>query len=458
MISMESNACDASAPLNRRDFVRLGLAAGAGLSVLGMASAEDAATQEVPPFFFAPPMERVRIGFVGVGNMGSNHLNNLLKLEGVEIKAVCDIVEEKVTRAQDTVEAAGHPRPTGYSQGERDFERLCAEEDLDLVYTATPHKLHVPVCIAAMENGKHAATEVPAAITLEECWQLVETAEAKRKHCIMMENCCYGRTEMAVLNMVRRGVLGDLLHAECGYLHDVRDIYLQLSPGREWFQENPLTRNGNLYPTHGLGPVAQCMNINRGDQFSHLVSMSSPGVGLAAYAREKTPEGDPRRDLAFKSGDVNTVLIQTQLGRTITVMYNCNNPRPYSRINLVQGTRGIVDGYPDRVHIEGVSPAHEWEPMEAYYAKYDARLWREQGETVTQYGHGGMDFLEDMRLVHCLRQGLPTDQDVYDAAAWSVIGPLSERSVAGRAAVTDVPDFTRGRWRERPHLEVPGGV
>ena len=200
------------------------------------------------------------------------------------------------------------------------------------------------------------------------------------------------------------------------------------------------------------------MNINRGDQFSHLVSMSSPGLGLAQYAKEKLPADDPRQDLKFKSGDVNTVLIQTQLGRTITVLYNCNNPRPYTRINLVQGTRGIVQGYPDRVHIEGVSPDHEWEEMEAYYDRYDAKLWRDQGDTVIRYGHGGMDFLEDMRLIACLRAGLPTDQDVYDAAAWSAIGPLSDRSVAGRAAVTDVPDFTRGRWRDRAPLEVPGEV
>lgn len=451
------NSMDAKAP-NRRDFVRIGVAAGAAWSLLGKAAHTVSAQGETPAFFTAPPMERVRVGFVGVGSMGTNHIGNLLKLEGVEIKAVCDILEERVTRIQDMVVAAGQQRPEGYSRGDRDFERMCAEQELDLVYTATPHKWHVPVCVAAMENGKHAATEVPAAITLEGCWQLVETAEARGKHCVMMENCCYGRTEMAVLNMVRKGVLGELLHAECGYLHDVRDLYLQMAPGREWFQENPLTRNGNLYPTHGLGPVAQCMNINRGDQFSHLVSMSSPGLGLAEYAREKLPEGDPRRDLVFKSGDVNTVLIQTHLGRTITVMYNCNNPRPYSRVNLVQGTRGIVQGYPDRVYIDGVSPAHEWESMEAYYEKYDAKLWRDQGAMVTQYGHGGMDFLEDMRLIESLRGGLPTDQDVYDAVAWSSIGPLSERSVAGRAAVTDVPDFTRGRWRERPQIEVPGGA
>lgn len=444
--------------LNRRDFVRLGVAAGAGLSLAGAAAAQTAAPEAAatPHFFAAPPLERVRIGFVGVGNMGTNHLNNLVKLEGVDIKAVCDIVEERTVRAQDLVEAAGQPRPAGYSGGERDFERLCAEQDVDVVYTATPWKWHTPVCVAAMENGKHAITEVPAAVTLEECWQLVDTAEAKQKHCIMMENCCYGRTEMAVLNMVRQGVLGELLHGECGYLHDIRDLFMQMTPGREWFQENALLRNGNLYPTHGLGPVAQCMNINRGDQFSHLVSMSSPGLCLGAYAREKLPEGDPRREMAFKSGDVNTVLVQTQLGRTISIVYSCNSPRPYSRINMVQGTRGIVEGYPDRVYIDGVSPAHEWELMEAYYAKYDAKLWREQGATVTQYGHGGMDFLEDMRLITCLRAGTPTDQDVYDAAAWSCMGPLSERSVAGRGAVTDVPDFTRGRWRERPQLEVPG--
>lgn len=444
--------------VNRRDFVKLGIAAGAGLSLVSASGfAAQPGTDEMP-FFAAPPMEQVRIGFVGVGNMGMNHLRNLVRIEGVEITAVCDIVEEKVLRAQDLVETAGQARPTGYSRGDRDFVRLCAAEDLDLVYTATPWEWHVPVCVAAMEHGKHAATEVPAAVTLEECWQLVEMAESLNKHCIMMENCCYGHTEMTVLNMVRRGLLGDILHGECGYLHDIRSIFLGAQGGREWFQAHALNRDGSLYTTHGIGPVAQCMNINRGDQFAFLVSMSSKGLGLGAYARENLPEEDPRRALQFKSGDVNTTLVRTQQGRTLTVVYNCNNPRPYSRINLVQGTRGIVEGYPDQVHIEGVSPDHEWEPMETYLKQYEPALWREMGSEVSGFGHGGMDYLEDLRLIHCLRQGLPLDMDVYDAAAWSAIAPLSERSVAEGSVPVEVPDFTRGRWSTRPELDVPGGV
>ena len=446
--------------MNRRDFVKLGMAAGAvsGLSGLGAADAAPETAEADTPFLGAPPMERVRIGFVGVGIMGTSHLRNLLRIEGVEIKAVCDVLEEKVERARDLVEAAGHARPEGYSRGEYDFVRLCAEEDLDLVYTATPWEWHVRVCVAAMEHGKHAATEVPAAVTLEECWQLVETAEKKRRHCVMMENCCYGRTEMTVLNMVRLGLLGDVIHTECGYLHDVRDLFLGIHPERKWFHPHAVNRDGSLYSTHGIGPVAQCMNINRGDRFDYLVSMSNNALGLAAHAREKLPADDPRRDLAFRSGDVNTTLLRTRNGHTMTVVYNCNNPRPYSRINLVQGLRGIVEGYPDRVYLESESAGHEWEPMEAYWGKYQPALWREVGETAAAYGHGGMDYLENLRLIQCLRQGLPLDMDVYDAAAWSAIAPLSEQSVVGGSAPVQVPDFTRGRWERRPVLEVPGGA
>ncbi len=450
----QTETCD----LSRREFVTYSMAAsvGVGAALPGFA-ASNLPEADSAPLFSAPPMERVRIGFVGVGRMGTSHVRNLLRIEGAEIVAVCDIVEEHAARAQDLIEEAGQPRPTAYTRGERDFERMCAEETLDLVYTATPWEWHVPVCVAAMENGKHAATEVPAAITLEGCWQLVETAEKQRKHCIMMENCCYGRAEMTALNMVRRGLLGELVHGAGGYLHDIRAIFAGEHPGREWFQNHAITRNGSLYATHGLGPVAQYMDINRGDRFEYLVSMSSPSLGVPAYIHDRFPEDDPRQALEFASGDVSTTLIRTALGRTITVVYNGNSPRPYSRINQIQGVKGIIEGYPDRVYLDGVSPNHEWEPMDTYWERYEPALWRTHGPQAAEWGHGGMDYLEDFRLIHCLREGAPLDMDVYDAAAWSAIFPLSERSVAARSAAMDVPDFTRGRWQQRPSLDVPGG-
>src|SRR6058998_1744759 len=258
----------------RREFIQSTAAIG-----LGVALAPDASSAQTPAprpgtLFAAPPLERVRIGFVGVGGMGSVHVANLLKIEGVELKAICDIVDWKVARAQDMAVAADQPKPTGYSRGPRDFERMCGEEELDLVYTATPWEWHVPVCVAAMKAGKHAATEVPAAYTLDDCWKLVETAEHTRRHCVLMENCCYDRREMMILHLVRRGMLGELLHGECGYLHDLRSIKFSTTGEGLWRRAHAMRRNGNLYPTHGLGPVAQVMDINRGDRFDYPVSMT----------------------------------------------------------------------------------------------------------------------------------------------------------------------------------------
>jgi predicted dehydrogenase len=440
----------------RRDFLRAGAAAaGIGaLAELGMPGPLAAAAAGPDPFLVAPPMERVRIGFVGVGGMGMVHVENLLHIPGAEIRAVCDVVEGKVVQAQERIVKAGFPKPAGFSRGPRDFERMCQEEDLDLVYTATPWEWHVPVCVAAMRAGKHAVTEVPAAYTVDDCWRLVETAEKERKHCIMMENCNYGRSEMLVLNMARKGMFGELLHGEAGYLHDLRSIKFSTEGEGLWRRAHAMRRNGNLYPTHGLGPIAQCMDVNRGDRFDHLVSMSSNSRGLQLYAAEHFPAGDPRRDERFKLGDVNVTLIRTVNGRTIYLAHNCDNPRPYSRINLLQGTRGIFSGYPDRVHIEGRSKGHGWETLEAYYDEFEHPLWKSEEIRNETTGHGGMDFLEDRRLIDCLRAGTATDMNVYDAAALSVITPLTERSVASRSRSMDVPDFTRGRWKTTPPLPI----
>jgi predicted dehydrogenase len=388
--------------------------------------------------------------------MGNVHLDNLLQLEGVEIRAVGDIVPEKVRAAQDKVETAGFRRPDGYDRGPRDYERMCERPDLDLVYNATPWEWHVPICLAAMRAGKHAATEVPAAYTLDGCWELVETAERTGRQCVMMENCNYDRPEMMLLNLVRQGLLGDLLHGEAGYLHDLREIKFAAEGEGLWRRAHAQRRNGNLYPTHGLGPIAQCMDINRGDRFEYVVSMSSPTRGLALYAAEHFPEGDARRAERFRLGDVNTALIKTARGRTIYLAHNCDNPRPYSRINMLQGTRGLFQGYPHRIHLEGRSPAHRWEDAEAYYTEFDHPLWRSERVRLASGGHGGMDFLEDFRLVECLRAGTPLDMNVYDAAALSSLCEATEKSVAARSRPVDIPDFTRGRWKTQPPLPIIG--
>ncbi|MFW6136548.1 MAG: Gfo/Idh/MocA family protein [Candidatus Aminicenantaceae bacterium] len=434
---------------SRRDFIKKSAAgAGIGLGSLYLSRCEKPIpSSPPPPPVAAEPLETVRIGFIGVGLQGSSHVRNLLRIEGAEIRAVCDIVEDKVRRIQDWVEKAGRPRPEGYSRGETDFKRLCARDDLDLVITATPWKWHVPVCVAAMETGKHAATEVPAAVTLDECWQLVETAEKTRRHCVMLENCCYSNRALLTLNMVRKGLLGELVHGRGGYLHDLSGIKFSGEHEGLWRPQHSMERDGDLYPTHGLGPIAECMNINRGDRFDHMVSMSSKTRGLNAYAVDNFGPDSPEARIQFALGDVVTSLIRTANGCTVTLIHDTNLPRPYSRIDLIQGVKGIIQGYPDRVYIEGRSPAHRWEEMKGYMEEFQHPLWRQIGDLAKGAGHGGMDFLEDYRLINALLTGRQPDMDVYDAAAWSAVSGLSEISVAGKSKTVDFPDFTRGAWK-----------
>ena len=448
---------------NRRDILKIGTAAGitTALGGFGLAGCSGGTAKlglgPARSDFKTAPIDTVKIGFVGIGGMGSGHVNNLLRIEGLQIKAVCDIRPERTAWAQQVTKEAGQGEPTAYTRGEYDFVRMCETEDLDLVYTATPWRWHVPVCVAAMKNSKHATTEVPAAVTLEECWQLVETAEKTNKHCIMMENCCYDRTELMILNMVRKGLLGELLHAECGYLHDLRDI--KFTPAGEglWRTEHSIKRNGDLYPTHGLGPLAQCMNINRGNQFDHLVSMSCNSKGLNLFAANKFGLDSKEAKQKYALGDVVNTLIRTVKGQTILITHDTNAPRPYSRKILVQGTNGIVRKYPQqKIHIEGKSPAHGWETLEAY-EEYEHPLWKTIQEKAKGAGHGGMDFIEDYRLIQCLRQGMPMDMDVYDAAAWSAVSQLSEQSIAKKSSSIDFPDFTRGKWKTNQPLGIIEG-
>lgn len=446
---------------SRRDFIRGGAAAALGVGLPGLGAdragrAGETLTQPCAPFR-APPMEKVRIGFVGVGGQGMTHVENLLEIPGAELTAVCDILEHRVIAAQEKAVAKGFRKPVGYTRGPRDFERLCAEQDLDLVFTATPWEWHVPVMLAAMANGKHACTEVPAAMTIDDCWAMVETAEKYRKHCLMMENCCYDRFELMTLNLVRKGLLGEILHGEAGYLHDLRETKFDTAGEGLWRRSWAITHNGNLYPTHGLGPIANCMDINRGDRFERITSFSSPSRGLQLWQAEHLEAGDPRRREKYTLGDVNVSLIQTAKGRTIYLAHNTNSPRPYSRLQTLQGTKGLVSGWPYRVHIEGRSPVHRWEEADAYYGEFEHPLWRSRRIQEMDRGHGGMDFLEDFRLIECLTRGEPTDFDVYDAASLSSIVEVSIRSVANQGRPEKVPDFTRGGWRTRAPWPIVEG-
>jgi hypothetical protein len=399
-------------------------------------------------------METVRIAYVGIGGQGSSHVRNLLKIPGCRITAVCDIRSERTDWATKAITEKGDPAPAVYNKGPRDFERLCETEDLDLVYNATPWEWHVPIMLAAMKNGKHTATEVPAAMTLEDCWAIVESAEKLRKHCVLMENCNYDQMEMMVYNMVRQGVFGEILHAEGGYLHDLRAIKFADEGEGLWRREWSKKLNGNPYPTHGLGPVANCLDINRGDRFDYLVSMSGPSRGLQNWAAEHTPPDSPKRKEKYVLGDVNASLIKTARGRTILVEHCTNLPRPYSRIHMVQGTKGLFQGYPNRVYIEGRGKEDQWQDPSAVLEEFEHPLWKEIAAMAKGAGHGGMDFIEDYRLIKCLREGQPTDMNVYDAAALSAVVHLSVQSVAKKSTAVDFPDFTRGRWQQTPALAI----
>jgi len=413
---------------DRRDFLKIAMASAAGSSIGGESLA--AAASDVK----AHAMDKVRVGLVGIGSRGTVLLTVLLDLEGVEVKAVCDIIEDRVVKAQNLVTAAGQSKPTGYSRSETDFKRLCETEELDLVINAVrPWKWHVPISVAAMMAGKHAATEVPASETIEGCWQLVDTAEKTHKYCVILENCCYFRNVMLVHNMLRKGLFGELRHCEAGYQHYIAD------PATAGRVRDGTPRSANAYPTHPLGPVAQWLDINRGNRFDYLVSMSADGTR------------------GSRDADINTSLLRTVNGQTVTLYYDTKLPRPYDLIYRVQGTKGIYSATLDQIYIEGRSPKSvTWEPMDAYYKEFENPLWKAWGEkALSQGGHGG-DWMTLYRLIKALRTGTAPDIDVYDAATWSCITELSEKSVASRSSPMDFPDFTRGRWKATPPIGIIG--
>ena len=445
---------------HRREFLRGLAGVGVGLAAGGLA-AGCGATASAPRSrgqsvmgFHAPPIDEVKLAVVGVGGRGTSLLNGFLKVEGVRVVAVCDIREEATTRAQGMCTGAGREEPVAYTDGDYDYRRLCAESDADLVVIATPWRWHVPMAVSAMRNGKHTVTEVPAATTLEGCWELVQTAEETQRHCMMLENVCYGSSELMVLNMVRQGLFGELLHGEAAYIHDLRGILFSEVGEGLWRTQHSVDRDGNLYPTHGLGPVAQSMGINRGDRFNTLVSMSTKSAGMPLDAERRFDAGHAWNNVEYRCGDMNTSLVRTARGRTIMIQHDTTSPRPYDRINLIQGTKGTFRGFPDRIYVEGRSPGHGFEDL-APYREFTHPLWEKVGEIAKQVGgHGGMDYVMSWRLIDCLRRGLPLDMDVYDAASWSAVSELSERSVAQGSAPQEFPDFTRGQWKTTPPLGI----
>lgn len=449
-------------PINRRTFLKGSGSALLGASLAGALAGSGCREQQMTraAALTAPtlkPIDTPRIGIVGVGVRGTEFVHILCDLKTARVTAVCDLHEDRAANAQAIVEKAGFEKPLAYTRGPEDFRRMCETQDLDLVIAATPVDWHVPVCVAAMKNGKDSATEVHATYDLDECWQLVEAAESTRRQCSLLENYCYIYNVMMVLNMVRQGVLGNLAHAEAGYQHDVRDVRFGSDGSLLWRAKDMLTHNGNLYPTHAVGPCAQWMNINRGDRFDYLVSMSSKSMGMNVYAREHFGPDHPSATREYKQGDVSTTLIRTVNGLTITLYYDAQLPRPYEMIYRVQGTKGIYLGLTDQIYLEGRSPNyHQYEPASRYYDQYGHPLWKALGDTARHYAHWGSDYLMMYRLVEAMRRGQPFDMDVYDAVSWSAISPLSEISVANRSTSVDFPDFTRGKWKTNPPLGIIG--
>lgn len=419
------------------------------------------AGQESMLGFAAEPLHTVRVGFIGLGMRGPGAVNRFTHIEGVEIKGLCDLEQNNVTKCQTMLERASKPKAEEYV-GPEAYKELCEREDVDLIYIATDWVNHVPIAVYAMEHGKHVAIEVPAATSVEECWQLVDTSERTRRHCMMLENCVYDFFELTCLNMAQQGVFGEILHAEGAYIHNLEPYWN--SYHGNWRLDFNQKHRGDVYATHGFGPVCQALNIHRGNRLTYLVCMDTKSVNGLEIAKSKMGVDE------FANADHTTTLVKTELGQTIEIQHNVYTPRPYNRLYQLTGTKGFANKYPvqgftftDGMLKDGVLPEgarlnpHGFasdEVKNAALAAYKHPIHQEIEEKAKQVGgHGGMDFVMDYRLVYCLQNGLPLDQDVYDAAEWSCIGELSATSAKHNSMPVAVPDFTRGDWNKLQGLK-----
>jgi predicted dehydrogenase len=446
--------------MDRRTFLKAGAVAGVGATV----GASRVSGQDAPAILRGRDDRTARLGFIGVGLRGRSHLRLALRRDDVTVAAICDIDPDAVAQAQAMIAEAGRPAVPAFTDGEYAFLDMVAMDEMDAVVIATPWLWHTPMAVAAMKAGKYAGVEVSAANTLAECWDLVNTSEETGMPCMILENVCYRRDVMAVLNMVRQGVFGELVHMECGYQHDLRNV--KFNDGKQpygggvefgekgfseakWRTYHSVHRNGDLYPTHGAGPVATMLDVNRGNRFVSLTSTATKSRGLHKYVVDRAGEDHPNAKVRFKLGDVITTVIRTQNEESIIVSHDTNLPRPYSLGFRVQGTEGLWMDVNRSIYLEGKSPPHRWEPAQPYLDRYDHPLWKKYASHAEGAGHGGMDFFVLHAFVESVKRREPTPLDAYDAAAWSAISPLSERSVAAGGAPQAFPDFTRGRWMKR---------
>lgn len=406
-----------------------------------------------------PKLETVRVGFIGLGMRGPGAVERFTHIPGTKVNALCDIRPERVEVAQKILEKANLPKAAGYSGSEDAWKQLCDREDIDLVYIVTDWKTHVPMALYAMEKGKHVAVEVPGAMELEDIWALINMSEKTRKHCMMLENCVYDFFELTTLNMAQKGVFGEILHVEGAYIHNLEDFWSAY--WNNWRLDYNRKHRGDLYPTHGMGPACQLLDIHRGDKMNYLVSMDTKAVGGPAYIKGKT--GETVTD--FKNGDHTMTMIRTEKGKTIQIQHNVVSPRPYTRMYQLTGTEGFANKYPVSGYAlrpkklsKDVAPDHEdlnshgfvpADVKKALMEKYQHPIQKELSEIAKKVGgHGGMDFIMDYRLVYCLQNGLPLDMDVYDLAEWSCLPALTAISLENNSAPVAIPDFTRGNWNK----------
>ncbi|MBR0504244.1 MAG: Gfo/Idh/MocA family oxidoreductase [Kiritimatiellae bacterium] len=453
---------------NRRDFLKGAFWMGAAaVAAHGMADAVRVAGTGKMTTYHDKPIRNLRVGVVGLGR-GQAGISGFTLVPGGYIAAICDINAARRNRTLKYLADKKAPTPKVYGdKGPEDWKRMCEDPEVDLIYNSTPWQLHVPIALYAMEHGKHVVTEVPSAFTVEECWKLVETSERTQRHCMQLENCCYGETEMLAYNLVHLGLLGEISHGEGAYLHDLRtanyDKWDEDAGGGGywdyWRLRHNVVHGGNQYPTHGLGPICMDMDINRGDRFDYLVSVDSKQFGFEEVGKGLHADDPWRSGLKVKMGDMNTSIIKTVLGRTIMVQHNVGTAHPYSRLNLIQGTRGVLQDYPLRIAIEESlgKGAHGFDEKKTQEIrqKYKHPLWKTRDEIAKRMpvtGHGGMDFLMVLRLSYCLQNGLPLDMNVYDLASWCCLCELTEKSADNRGRSMDIPDFTRGAWKTAPKL------
>ena len=439
--------------LDRRNFLKKTTAAGLSLTLApGIVFSRNASSRQ----------SSVSIGFIGVGGHGHHLIEHALKVKDVTVKAICDIKKENLERGRNMVKKATGLRPSGYGEHEYIYREMLEKEDLDGVIIATPWRWHIPMAIDAMKSGAYAAVEAGPASTVKECWDLVETAESTGLHAMLLENHCYDRWNMAILNMIRKGLFGELLHCHCGYEHDLRGrivtgkgtgISREEVAGGDYRTLQNLKRNGDLYPTHGIGPVSQCLDIHRGNRFTSLVSMSTKSAGLKLWAEENLDSDHPARDFNWQMGDIVTTMIRCYNGETVVMNFDTRAPRPYSNMRRVQGTKGIwlQDGNAfslDKsvIYIEGKSSHHQWEPFASYQKKYEHPLWQRYLKEGVVGGHRGSGFLKIRGFIEAVRRQKRTPIDTYDTAAWKAISPLSEESIEQGSQTVTFPDFTNRKW------------